>query len=66
MPQREAYGTDIVELRLGMASGEAQQIVMQRFGQKGYMASRQEKPGPFERGMLFWDKETADQGIALF
>jgi len=65
-PLRQTYGPDIVDLRLGMEDGQAQQIVMQRFGQKGYRASGLEKAGPFDRAMLFWDSKTADQGIALF
>jgi hypothetical protein len=65
-PQRQPYGPDIVNLRLGMVDYEAQSVATQRFATNGVKSSRHEKPGPFEGATLYWDRKTADQGIALF
>lgn len=63
-PKREAYGPDIVGLRLGMEKNEAQDIVQKRMENRlpGVMLK---ETRPFENGTLSYTDD-ASRGIALF
>lgn len=65
-PGREAYGPDIVGIRLGTNFNDAERAAYQRFSENGYMKSRHKRPYPFENSSLLWERKSANEGIALF